>query len=110
MNDLMALMALRAAALTRLRVPEDLSIVGFDDIPAAGWSAYSLTTIRQPVNQMVAATLEVLTEQVQHPEAEPVTKLVSGPLIPRTSARLPDHVEVSNREAEQVTGTGDLDG
>ncbi|MBS1254196.1 MAG: HTH-type transcriptional regulator DegA [Anaerolineales bacterium] len=107
-NDIMALGAIDAARDLAVRVSKELSIIGFDDIPAAGWSAYSLTTIRQPVNQMVAATLEVLTEQVEHPEAKPVTKLAPGTLIPRTSARLPSYVESSSQENRAVIRTGNL--
>ena len=40
-----------------LRVPEDVSVVGYDDVPLAAWGAYDLTTLRQPSNQMVEATV-----------------------------------------------------
>ncbi|GIT71189.1 MAG: hypothetical protein Ct9H300mP28_10030 [Pseudomonadota bacterium] len=36
-----------------MKVPEDISIIGFDDIPMASWPIFNLTTVRQPVNQMV---------------------------------------------------------
>jgi DNA-binding LacI/PurR family transcriptional regulator len=97
-NDITALGAIDAARDLQVRIPEDVSIVGFDDIPAASWSAYSLTTIRQPVDQMVAATLEILTERIEHPETKLVTRLVPGSLIPRTSARLPSYMASLNRE------------
>ncbi|WUH99569.1 LacI family DNA-binding transcriptional regulator [Spirillospora sp. NBC_00431] len=41
-------------------VPDDVAVVGFDDIPAAAWPAYSLTTVRQPVDQMIDATVALL--------------------------------------------------
>ncbi|MCA3599878.1 MAG: LacI family DNA-binding transcriptional regulator, partial [Methylobacterium sp.] len=47
------------------RVPEDVSIIGYDDVPMAGWAAYSLTTIRQPVEAMVDATVETLLGQIE---------------------------------------------
>jgi len=43
-----------------LRVPQDVSIVGFDDVPAAAWGSYALTTVRQPTAQMVEAVLSLL--------------------------------------------------
>jgi DNA-binding LacI/PurR family transcriptional regulator len=43
-----------------LRVPGDVSVVGYDDVPAAAWPAYDLTTVRQPANRMVAATVDLL--------------------------------------------------
>ena len=49
-TDLLALGFLDAARLDRgRRVPDDLSVIGFDDIPQAAWGAYRLTTFRQPV-------------------------------------------------------------
>jgi DNA-binding LacI/PurR family transcriptional regulator len=86
-NDIMALGALDAArAACGKRVPEEVSIIGFDDIPTAAWPAYNLTTIRQPVNRMISATLELLKERLDNPQAEPVLKLLPGALVARGSA------------------------
>jgi DNA-binding LacI/PurR family transcriptional regulator len=88
-NDIMALGALDAArAACGKQVPEDVSIIGFDDIPTAGWPAYNLTTIRQPVNRMISATLDLLKERLEEPQAEPVLKLLPGVLVARGSARI----------------------
>lgn len=59
-NDIMALAAMDVARMIGLRVPEDLAIIGFDDIPLAGWEAYRLTTVRQPMRQMVAEALQLI--------------------------------------------------
>ena len=92
-NDIMALGALDAArSACGMRVPDDVSIVGFDDIPTASWPAYNLTTIRQPVNRMITATLDLLKERLDNPNAEPVLKLLPGVLVARGSARI-DHAE-----------------
>jgi DNA-binding LacI/PurR family transcriptional regulator len=58
-NDLQALGACQAARRAGLRVPEDLSVIGFDDLPLAQWSDPPLTTISQPLVKMgsTAATL-----------------------------------------------------
>lgn len=54
-SDLIALGALDTArAEYGLRVPEDVAIVGFDDIEAASWQSYALTTVRQPIDLMLA--------------------------------------------------------
>lgn len=88
-NDIMALGALDAArAACGKRVPEEVSIIGFDDIPTAAWPAYNLTTIRQPVNRMISATLDLLKERLDNPRAEPVLKLLPGTLVVRGSARI----------------------
>lgn len=51
-NDLTAIGAMRAVRDARLRVPEDVSIVGFDDIELAAWTDPGLTTVRQPTDEM----------------------------------------------------------
>jgi DNA-binding LacI/PurR family transcriptional regulator len=71
-----------------LKIPDDVSVVGYDDVPMAGWGAYDLTTIRQPVRRMVEATVEVLLQQIEG-ERAPHKVRIDGPLILRSSARKP---------------------
>ncbi|RMF37577.1 MAG: LacI family transcriptional regulator, partial [Alphaproteobacteria bacterium] len=73
-----------------LRVPEDVSVVGYDDVPAAAWLSYNLTTVRQPANRMVAETVKTLIEQIENPDAEPHRVAIDGPLVVRRSARIPE--------------------
>jgi DNA-binding LacI/PurR family transcriptional regulator len=88
-NDIMALGTLDALRMQLgLRVPEDVSVIGFDDIAAAAWPSYSLTTFRQPINRMVEETLRLLAERASAPQREPATILVPGRLVRRGSARL----------------------
>ena len=54
-NDLQALGVYQAAREARLHIPEDLSVVGFDDLPVATWVGPPLTTVRQPLAQMAVA-------------------------------------------------------
>jgi DNA-binding LacI/PurR family transcriptional regulator len=72
-----------------LRIPEDVSVVGYDDVPIAAWAAYDLTTIRQPVNRMVDATVETLLALIEG-DGAPVKVRIVGPLIVRGSARIPE--------------------
>jgi DNA-binding LacI/PurR family transcriptional regulator len=73
-----------------LRVPEDVSVVGFDNVPQGGWGAYGLTTFEQPVDPMVEATVGLLQERLSEEGAGPARNIVvPGSLIVRTSARLP---------------------
>ncbi len=88
-SDIVAFGAVDAARYDcGLRVPEDVSIIGFDDLPTAAWPAYSLTTIREPVNRMIDETLGLLDQRLEDPAAEPVLKLLPGELVVRGSARL----------------------
>jgi DNA-binding LacI/PurR family transcriptional regulator len=72
-----------------LRVPDDVSVVGYDDVPMAAWPAYALTTIRQPVNRMVAATVDALLGQIEG-AGRPQKLRIDGPLMVRRSARIPE--------------------
>ncbi|MGL5116546.1 MAG: substrate-binding domain-containing protein, partial [Beijerinckiaceae bacterium] len=67
-----------------LRVPQDVAVVGYDDVPMAAWPAYNLTTIRQPVNRMVAATVEALIGRIEGDHA-PRRVRIDGPLVVRGS-------------------------
>ncbi|MFF7052536.1 LacI family DNA-binding transcriptional regulator [Streptomyces griseorubiginosus] len=80
-SDQMALGAIEALRRRGLRVPEDMSLVGFDDLPEVRWSAPPLTTIRQPLSEM--GTLAVRTilkltrnEPPDSPRVELGTELV----------------------------------
>lgn len=73
-----------------LSVPGDVSVVGYDDVPMAGWAAYDLTTLRQPSGQMVAQTVALLMERINRPDLPPRKETVSGELILRGSARVPE--------------------
>ena len=73
-----------------LKIPQDVSVIGYDDVPASAWPAYNLTTVRQPVNKMVQETVEILIEKINNAEIEPRRVKIDGPLIIRGSARLPE--------------------
>lgn len=66
-NDHMAIAALDVLRIELgLDVPQDVSVIGFDDVPQAAWGAYSLTTVTQSVQEMVDATVELLLQQIDH--------------------------------------------
>jgi len=86
-SDITALGVLDRARELQIKVPNELGIVGFDDIPMASWSAYALTTVRQPVEQMIDATLQMLLTQLRTTYTEPLIKLFPGVLVERQSTR-----------------------
>lgn len=73
-----------------LKVPEDVSVVGYDDVPAASWPAYNLTTVRQPANRMVTNTVEILLDQIENEISETRRIAIDGPLVLRGSAKNPE--------------------
>jgi len=71
-----------------LAVPQDVSVVGFDDVPQAAWASYELTTFEQPVEPMVEATVALLQGYLRQTQTPPSRNLVvPGQLIIRQSAR-----------------------
>jgi LacI family transcriptional regulator len=64
-NDIAAIGCIRALHDVGLRVPQDVSVVGFDDIKEAAFQTPSLTTIRQPLHQMGALAVQTLLEQLR---------------------------------------------
>jgi LacI family transcriptional regulator len=88
-NDLMAMATLDVARHELgIKVPAELSIIGFDDMAMASWPAYSLTTFRQPMDRLVDATIEVLLTAIENPGGDRVIRWIPGTLVQRTSARV----------------------
>lgn len=80
-NDLQAFGVYQAAREMRLHIPEDLSVVGFDDLPVARWVGPPLTTIRQPLNEMAQSAARLVLslargEEPAQPRVELATELV----------------------------------
>jgi LacI family transcriptional regulator len=67
-NDLSAFGAIEAIRERGLRIPEDISLAGFDDIPQASLVYPKLTTVRQPLDQMGREAANILLEQIEKPE------------------------------------------
>lgn len=72
-----------------IRIPEEVSIVGFDDVPLAAWPSFDLTTVRQQADKMVEAVVQLLQAQIDK-EQTPARRITVGTqLVVRGSARLP---------------------
>ncbi|MEM9247422.1 MAG: substrate-binding domain-containing protein [Pseudomonadota bacterium] len=84
-NDNMAFALLDAAFEAGLRPGQDVSIIGYDDVPMAGWSRYRLTTLSQNVPDMVARTVDRIAELVTTPQTDARIEIVPPQLIVRHS-------------------------
>ncbi|MFF3849375.1 LacI family DNA-binding transcriptional regulator [Streptomyces sp. NPDC002328] len=71
-NDDMAIGLIRALTEAGRRVPEDVSVVGFDDIPVAAYTTPPLTTMRQPFDTMAQDGLKLLVHAIENPRADPL--------------------------------------
>lgn len=85
-NDLSAIGAIRALREAGLRVPEDVSVIGFDDINSAAFQNPSLTTIRQPLHLMGSLAAQTLLRRLEGGH-DPREILVEPELIVRESTR-----------------------
>lgn len=87
-NDIIACACLRAFREAGIRVPDDVSIVGFDDLPLAANSDPPLTTIRVSQAHMGRLAVQLLSARIrEHIQAPPVKMLVGGSLVPRRSVK-----------------------
>lgn len=85
-NDIAAIGAIRALKDAGLRVPGDVSVVGFDDIQSAAYATPSLTTVRQPLAAMGKRGAQVLLERIENREKEFASEIIMEPeLIVRES-------------------------
>jgi DNA-binding LacI/PurR family transcriptional regulator len=85
-NDIAAIGAIRAIVDAGLRCPQDISVVGFDDITSAAFHTPSLTTIRQPLRRMGEMAAQLLLKRIQNPkEAYPDTVMFEPELMIRES-------------------------
>jgi LacI family transcriptional regulator len=88
-SDTMAMGALRAVNDSNLSVPQDLSMVSFDGLPASDRSSPPLTTLRQPIPQIGEVLIKILLDQIDAETREPVRKLIPTQLIVRESSGSP---------------------
>lgn len=85
-NDHMAIAALEVCRHEfGLRVPDDIAVVGFDDVSMSQWPSFSLTTYSQPVEIMAAEAVRLLFDLIEAPNSEPRQVVVQGDLIVRSS-------------------------
>lgn len=85
-SDAMAVGAIRFLKEQGKRVPEDVSVVGFDDAPFAATTYPPLTTVHQPAELMGAHAVDVLIELLKDDKAEPITQILPSDLVIRESA------------------------
>jgi DNA-binding LacI/PurR family transcriptional regulator len=88
-NDHMAFSVMDVARSEfKLSVPNDLSIIGYDDVPEAGWGGYALTTVSQPAEEMVRAAVSILLEQIEQGTVIRRAAVLPSRLVARASAKI----------------------
>jgi len=103
-SDSMAVGVLRALRENGRRVPEDIGVAGFDDMPFAANTTPPLTTVRQPVEKMGEVTIETLIDLIEHPDSPPRHIILPTELVIRATCRLPGAgITKGGRSMEQNT-------
>jgi len=88
MSDMAAIGVMSAAQAAGLRVPEDLSVVGFDDVPAAAWTNPPLTTVRQPIVEKGRLAARLLIQRMKGETVDSPAPLKTS-LVVRSSTSKP---------------------
>ncbi|MGJ5892069.1 LacI family DNA-binding transcriptional regulator [Streptomyces niveiscabiei] len=88
-SDHMALGVYEALAEHGLSVPDDISVVGFDDLPESRWASPGLTTVRQPLGEMAATALRLLVRMMDGERPEGTRTELSTRLVVRASTAPP---------------------
>jgi LacI family transcriptional regulator len=96
-NDISAIGAMRAFQEAGLRIPQDISVVGFDDIQWAAFNTPSLTTVQQPLAKMGQMAAEVLLSKIEGEEEHPLTIAIEPTLQVRESSGPARKLQFSDR-------------
>jgi LacI family transcriptional regulator len=90
-NDISAIATVRAATGLGLRVPEDLSVVGFDNVPESALNTPPLTTVHQPIREMGQCAVELLIRLIRGETSDPIHLTLATSLVVRQSTRAIDN-------------------
>ena len=72
---------------TKLKIPNQIEVIGYDDMLMANWESYNLSTIRQPIRQMSKLTTQLIDDYLQDPDFEAANHLIEGKFIKRKSSK-----------------------
>ncbi len=86
-DDVLSVGALSAVADRNLSVPEDVGIIGLNDMDMARWPNINLTTIRQPIRQIIDSSIELVVAMLDEPDRHPEARLFACEIIERGTLR-----------------------
>jgi DNA-binding LacI/PurR family transcriptional regulator len=97
-SDIIAVGLVVSARSMRVRIPTDLSVVGYDDIPAARHLSPPLTTVRSPLADIARAAVDLMVELIKDHETKPRHVVVPAGMIIRESAESPPGIHSTDAE------------
>jgi len=108
-NDIAAFGAIRALHEAGLRVPDDVSVIGFDDVLSAPFGIPSLTTIRQPLREMGKVGAECLLNRINHPKTNHPRQVIMQPeLVVRESTGRAQCPSATRKRGKRFEGRAPL--
>jgi len=107
-SDIIAVGLVVSAASMRIRIPGDLSVVGYDDIPAAHHLTPPLTTVRSPLQEIARAAVDLIIEVMKEPELRPRHLVVPVGMVIRESAEAATDAsrQDTNVQSARITSSG----
>ena len=72
---------------TKLKIPNQIEVIGYDDMIMANWESYNLSTVRQPIRKMSKLTTQLIDDYLQDPDFEAANHLIEGKFIKRKSSK-----------------------
>jgi len=86
-DDILAIGAIDACRAKGISVPGDIGVLGFDDMPIASWAGYNLSTVRQPISEVIVSAVELLMSIIREPDRNTETKLFPCEQVVRGTLR-----------------------
>lgn len=86
-DDLICMGALDAARDAGLSIPQDIGFIGFNDMNMSAWHAYGLTTIRQPLKEIILGSVELVVSMLDEPDRAPEVRLFPCSVVERNTLK-----------------------
>jgi len=86
-DDVLSIGALSAIRDAGLRVPDDVGILGLNDMEMAGWENIALTTIRQPIRQIISSSIKLIVAMLDDPDRYPEARLFPSTVVERSTLK-----------------------
>ncbi|ABF62316.1 LacI family DNA-binding transcriptional regulator [Ruegeria sp. TM1040] len=86
-DDVLSIGALSAISDSGLSVPKDIGIIGLNDMEMAGWESIDLTTVHQPIRQIVSSSIELMVAMLDEPDRYPEARIFPCSIVERGTLR-----------------------
>ena len=86
-DDVLSIGALSAITEAGLNVPSDIGVIGVNDMQMSGWQNINLTTIRQPIGQIISVSIELMVSMLENPHRSPEARVCPCTVIERGTLR-----------------------